>query len=81
MKRASKKPGHPKYAIDWARLFDGSPWEVTVGEDFTTSIAQAATHIRAMAAYRGLRVSVVRMDDQTLRVESKGPVANAEATP
>ena len=60
--------GGQKYPLDdW---FDGRVWELTAGEDFTTSLKNVRTTLATTAASRGLKLATRKTSETTLAVQA-----------
>lgn len=71
------REGARKY--DWTTILDGTPRAYSRGEDFEAKKSSFAQMVRSEADKRGLTVSVITVDDNTVAVQAFEPDADAES--
>lgn len=62
-------PERPVRRHELERYLDGSPWELTRGEDFRGRIASCVSTARELAKARGGRLRTRKIDDGTIVIQ------------
>lgn len=51
---------------DWASWLNGKPWQVSVGEDFHTSLESFRQTVKSAAKTRGGTVKIAKLSEKSL---------------
>lgn len=54
------------YRYPWEKWLDGSVWELTIGEDFKTSVQSFRSNAFYNAKIRGMKIRTIRKDDKLI---------------
>lgn len=77
-KQLDEFPGGGRGKYDWDTWFNGKPWELTAGEDFTVPLENFRATASATARGRGGKVRTKTTGEKTVVIQFYAPEAKAE---
>lgn len=63
--------GSSRYGtLPWAKWLDGQIWQLTFGEDFSTSLRSFAAYVHQAAGRRGLKAKTKIISPDTVQIQA-----------